>query len=127
MKFAFLADENLSPETADYLESLGHTCHSLTRDGPRQISDRQVAALAESESRIILTHDLDFGEIYYSAADGRIGVLVLRLRNQTVESVNRILTRFLQSPALDKIEIDHSLVILSETTYRVYHGPRGSF
>jgi hypothetical protein len=34
MTLSFLADENISPETADYLENLGYPCHSLRREGP---------------------------------------------------------------------------------------------
>jgi len=52
---SFLADENISPETADFLDSLGYPCLSLRRDGPRRLSDRAVIALAKQEGRIILT------------------------------------------------------------------------
>jgi hypothetical protein len=34
MTLSFLADENISPESADYLKALGHPCYSLRRDGP---------------------------------------------------------------------------------------------
>ncbi len=124
---AFLADENVSPETAAHLEALGYQCHSLVREGPRQLADPEVVALAKREQRIIITHDLDFGEIYYFAEDGELGVIVLRLRHQTVEAVNDILERFLETRALSESQLQHSLVILSESSYRVYGGPRGEF
>jgi predicted nuclease of predicted toxin-antitoxin system len=124
---SFLADENISPETADFLNSLGYSCHSLRRDGPRRLSDSKVVALAKQEGRVILTHDLDFGQIYYLAEQGQIGVLVLRLRNQTVESVNQVLERFLKSQALDSIDLRQSMVVVSEIWYRVYQGPKGKF
>ena len=59
MTLSFLADENISPESADYLEALGHSCHSLRRDGPWRLSDREIVILAKREGRVILTHDLD--------------------------------------------------------------------
>lgn len=127
MKLSFLADENISPESADYLESLGHPCHSLRRDGPWRLSDREIVALAKREGSVILTHDLDFGEIYYSAEDGQVGIIVLRLRHQTVEAVNAALGRFLKSGALTTQRIQKSLITLSETTFRVYEGPHGAF
>lgn len=127
MTLSFLADENISPETADHLETLGCRCHSLRRDGPWQFSDREIVALAKRDGQVILTHDLDFGEIYFSMERGHVGVLVLRLRNQTVEAVNDVLGRFLLSDALDPQQLKHSLVILSETAYRVYRGQRGQF
>jgi predicted nuclease of predicted toxin-antitoxin system len=64
---SFLADENISPETADFLDSLGYSCRSLRRDGPRRLPDGKVVELAKQEGRVILTHDLDFGQIYYLA------------------------------------------------------------
>ncbi len=124
---SFLADENISPESAVYLEALGYPCRSLCREGPRRLSDREIVALAKREGRIILTHDLDFGQIYYFAEEGQIGTLVLRLRHQTVEVVNDVLQRFLRSNALTEQQLRRSLVILSETTYRVHQGPRGEF
>ncbi len=92
---AFLADENISPESADYLEALGYPCYSLRREGPWRLSDSEIVDIARREGRIILTHDLDFGEIYYSATAGEVGIIVLRLRHQTVEAVNDVLERFL--------------------------------
>lgn len=124
---AFLADENISPDSAAHLEALGHDCRSLLRDGPRSLSDSEVVALARREDRVIITHDLDFGEIYHAASDGEVGVLVLRLRHQTVEAVNRVLERFLGASVLSESQIRRTLVILSEDAYRVYKGQRGRF
>lgn len=127
MTLSFLADENISPETADHLQAMGYPCHSLRREGPWRLLDREIVALARREGHIILTHDLDFGEIYYFAEEGQVGILVLRLRQQTVERVNDVLQRFLQSAAMTELQIQSSLIILSETAYRVYQGPRGQF
>ena len=124
---SFLADENISPETADYLDALGYPCHSLRRDGPHRLSDREIIALAKQKGFVILTHDLDFGQIYYLVEQGRVGILVLRLRHQTVEVVNDVLERFLKASTLSPEELQHSLVIISENWYRVYRGPRGEF
>jgi predicted nuclease of predicted toxin-antitoxin system len=63
---AFLADENISPESADHLEALGYACHSLRREGLWRLSDSEIVAMAKREGRIILTHDLDFGEFTIS-------------------------------------------------------------
>ena len=125
MSLSFLADENISPETAEHLESMGYSCRSLCRDGPRRLSDQEIVALAKREKRIIITQDLDFGQIYYFAEKGRIGVIVLRLRCQTVEMVNNVLERFLRLNPLPVEKMYNSLVILTETTYRVYQGPSG--
>jgi len=127
MTLAFLADENISPETADYLAALGYPCYSLRRDGPWQLTDREIVRLARQQGRIIITHDLDFGETYYLAEKGQVGMLVLRLHHQTVEMVNDVLQRFLQSGAITEERLKKSLVVVSETTYRIYQGPCGAF
>jgi hypothetical protein len=49
MTLSFLADENISPESADYLKALGYPCHSLRRDGPWRLSDREIVALAKRD------------------------------------------------------------------------------
>lgn len=127
MTLSFLADENISPESADHLQELGYPCHSLRRDGPQRLTDREIVELAKQQGQVIITHDLDFGEIYYLTEKGAVGILVLRLRHQTVEVVNDVLERFLRSGALTDQQIRRGLVILSETTFRVYQGPRGQF
>jgi predicted nuclease of predicted toxin-antitoxin system len=127
MSLSFLADENISPQTADHLAALGFSCRSLRREGPWRLTDREIAALARRDGLVILTHDLDFGEIFYLAGETQLGIIVLRLRQQTVETVNDVLTRFLTSGVLTTLDLNNSLVILSETSYRVYRGPRGQF
>ena len=123
----FLADENVSPETAEHLHSLGYPCHSLRGDGPWRLSDSAIVALARREGQIILTHDLDFGQIYHLTSGGEVGVIVLRLRRQTVEAVNEVLARFLASGVLDDGRLHRALIVVSELWYRVYRGPRGEF
>ena len=49
------------------------------------------------------------------------------LRHQTVEAVNKVLTRFLQTGVLDDEEMQKALIVVSENTYRVYRGSRGEF
>ena len=100
---------------------------STTGDGPRGLTDTEIVALAKIEGHVIITLDLDFGEIYYLAEKGKVGILVLRLRYQTVEAVNAVLERFLQSAVLDEKVLRRGLVVVSEAWYRVYQGPRGEF
>jgi len=124
---AFLADENISPETAAHLQTLGHSCHSLRQAGPWRLKDQEIVTLAQREGRIIVTHDLDFGQIYHLTSGGQVGVIVLRLKRQTVEAVNEVLTRFLASGVLDDESLHRALIVVSERWYRVYRGSRREF
>ena len=59
-------------------------------------------------------------DIYYFAEHGQVGIIVLRLRYQTVEAVNAVLERFLHSPGWTESQIQYALITLSETAYRIY-------
>lgn len=117
----FLLDANLSPRTRAYLTD---TIHFDVTDLQSQqlgtLSDEDVVALAITEGRIIITFDKDFGEIYYLRERGKVGVIVLRLEDQTVESVNQTLHTFFSEQAAN-IELATSLVVIEPDTIRVVH------
>lgn len=64
-KLKFLLDANISSETAIFLRSLGFGVKSLIEEGLGTVGDQEVAAMAMKERRILITFDLDFGELYY--------------------------------------------------------------
>lgn len=126
----FLLDANLSLETAAFLrESLQLDAVSLT---PEQLTlkDPQIVALARSQGRVIITFDLDFGELYHFREQGQLGVIILRLEDQTVESVNAVLATFFASNLTD-VDLDRSLVVIDERRVRIVRGgeayPHSSF
>ncbi len=118
----FLLDANMSPKTADFLRGQNYDVKSLIEEELGQITDSEVVKLAQREHRVIITHDLDFGEIYYFKEKNGVGVIVLRLRNQTIESTNKAIQRFWENKKFTDEEVKKSLIIVSETTYRVYRG-----
>jgi predicted nuclease of predicted toxin-antitoxin system len=114
-----LLDENLSPETATFLRSAYDADVSPLVSRPEAGADDDVVAeLARKEKRVVVTFDLDFGEMCHFGAKGALGVIVLRLRDQTVESVNRVLGLFFDQPP-DDIDLEHSLVVLRENSVRI--------
>ena len=63
----------------DWLRGRGHDVVHLREQGRQALSDREIFASALADQRIVLTFDLDFGEIA-AATGGAVGrVLVLRL------------------------------------------------
>lgn len=116
----FLLDANISPSTANFLSSLGYDAKSLLAENLGPISDEEVVHLAKKQKRMIITHDLDFGEIYHFREKGQTGILVLKLKDKTVESTNRTLKKFLKDKAIEKQKLEKSLIILDETSFRVY-------
>ena len=117
----FLLDANLSPRTSAYLTDTFHfDVTDLQSQQRGKLPDEDVVILAITKGRIIITLDKDFGEIYYLRERGNVGVIVLRLEDQTVESVNQTLYTFFSEQAAN-IELATSLVVIEPDTIRVVH------
>lgn len=117
----FLLDANISPETATFLRQFNFNVKSLIEENLSCLSDVEVVDLAKQEKRIIITFDLDFGEIFYFFKKREVGIIVLRLQDQRVENVNNILEKFIKYYELDKKsnKFNKFLVILSEDNVRI--------
>jgi len=76
----FLLDMNLPPAVAEWLQSKGHDAVHIREIGLGHLPDREVFARAAEEGRIVVTFDLDFGEIAGLAGATGATVLPLRLR-----------------------------------------------
>ena len=115
----FLLDANLSPSIVTRLrQQLEIDVISLIDEGLGFLSDNEVVSYARAEHRIIITLDEDFGEIYYRRERNAIGVIFLRLKDQSALPVSKRLTTFLRDEA-SGIDLERSLVVLSENKCRV--------
>ena len=83
------------------------------------IDDAAVARKAAKEKRILITFDLDFGEMYYFSTQKGFSAIVLRLGDQRVEAVNTALERFLKVHKSILRQRKKQLVILTETEARI--------
>ena len=87
----FLLDMGISPKAADFLRNLGYDAihlHDLESD---RSTDPAVLQMARNEGRILLTHDLDFGELIAASGANTPSVIIFRLRNMNPRNVNRFL------------------------------------
>ena len=115
-----LLNANLSPETANILrKEFSFDVKCLLEDNLGEITDASVTELAKKEERIIVTSDLDFGQIYHFNNNSSLGVIVLRLNDQTIEHVNNILKNFFLEFKENKT-LSTSLVVIEDTRYRFY-------
>ena len=87
----FLADMGISPKTMAFLQSLGHDAVHLHDQGLDRLEDPAILAKAQEEDRILLTHDLDFGELIAVSGAKLPSIVVFRLRNMRPEMVSRYL------------------------------------
>lgn len=87
----FLADMGISPRSVVYLNGLGHDAVYLHDEGLDRLSDADILAKAQNEGRIVITHDLDFGDLIAASKTHVPSVTILRLRNMSADRVNRYL------------------------------------
>jgi predicted nuclease of predicted toxin-antitoxin system len=74
-----LANENLPRIAVEALRSLGHDVLWIAEDCP-SVRDEHVLDLAVRESRVLLTHDKDFGELAFrQGLPATSGVVLLRV------------------------------------------------
>lgn len=75
----FLADECCEISMVNILREQDHDILSIQEEAPG-ISDEELLRIANSEKRIIITEDKDFGELVYRFKKTSFGIILLRFR-----------------------------------------------
>jgi len=112
----FLLDENLSRSTKLFLIDLGYDVKSAGDYKMLGCADTDILRRAALENRVVITHDLDFGNLLNYPAN-YTGVIILRTNDQSPSATNSILALFLKK--IDHKTLINSLVIVSEDRYRI--------
>jgi predicted nuclease of predicted toxin-antitoxin system len=84
----FLADMGISLRTVALLRDLGHDAVHLYEQGLGRLSDPDILRKARDGGRVLLTHDLDFGELMAASGANLPSVVVFRLRDMRPDGVN---------------------------------------
>ena len=84
----FLADMGISPRVVLFLAGLGHEAVHLRDQGLERLPDSEILRKARHEDRILLTHDLGFGELVAASGEQLPSVVIFRLRNMQPSRVN---------------------------------------
>ena len=74
-------DMNLPPAMTSWLSREGHDAVHLRELGLGALPDREVFALAPADDRVVITFDLEFGDLAGAAGGAGPGVVLLRLRS----------------------------------------------
>jgi predicted nuclease of predicted toxin-antitoxin system len=120
----FLLDMNLPPAMADWLRSEGHDAVHVGAAGYADLPDREIFARAAGDSRIVVTFDLDFGEIVGLAGDAGCGVILLRLRLARQPYLQERL-RIAIAEAGESLEAG-AIVVVEDARIRVRQMPPGT-
>jgi len=86
------ADENIEREIVAWLRSEGHDVLWAAESAPA-MSDEEILHRAKAESRVLVTNDLDFGQLVFRRGLTTSGVLLLRFEEQQVACRLRSLSR----------------------------------
>lgn len=97
----FFADMGISPDTVSWLRNQGHDAVHLHERGWDRLPDGEILERARDEGRVLLTHDLDFGQLLALSKATSPSVIVFRLADMRPDSVNRHLARVLKQAADD--------------------------
>jgi len=87
----FLADMGISPHTVGSLRDLGHNAVHLHEESLDCLPDHAILEKSRCERRVLLTSDLDFGELIAASGASLPSVIIFRLRDMRPASVNRYL------------------------------------
>lgn len=89
-----LADQDVYAATVQLLRGLGHDVATASDRGMAQAADSELLAVAQTEGRVFVTRDRDYGGLVFVQALGT-GVLYLRVLPSTLQAVHNELVRVL--------------------------------
>jgi predicted nuclease of predicted toxin-antitoxin system len=93
----FLVDVGVGKAVEVWLRERGYDTKFVREIDPRT-KDIEILRMADSEARMVITMDKDFGELVYNSKSTHSGVLILRLEAATgvekVEIIKRILETY---------------------------------
>ncbi len=110
----FLANVNVEKPIIDFLIEKGFDVKWVTSIDKRMTDDR-VCEIANSEQRIIITNDKDFGEIVFYQKKIAYGIILMRVNGQNSSDKIILLNKLLEK-YLDKIA--NHFVVLTKTKFR---------
>lgn len=95
----FLADMGISPLTVRRLQAAGHDAVHVADLRFHRATDPEIVRLARSESRIVITHDLDYGTIMAASGESTPSLIIFRLANMHPDQVSRYMDLIIERHA----------------------------
>ena len=119
----FLLDMGVDVRVATWLREQGHEALHLRDQDLQRLPNGEIFTKAILESRVILTFDLDFGEIAALARSRKASVVVFRLHNTRTAHVLERLASVLAD--CSSILGRGAVVVVEESRHRVRPLPVG--
>jgi predicted nuclease of predicted toxin-antitoxin system len=119
----FLVDNALSRKLAEGLRQAGHDAVHLREIGRQSAPDSEVLARAVEEDRIIISSDMDFGDLIAARELIRPSVILFR---RVERRTNSRLALLLKNLAAISVDLERgSIVILESSRMRIRRLPIG--
>jgi len=119
----FLADMGVDIRVVQWLRQNGHDAKHLRDEGLHRIPNGEIFVKAISENRVIVTFDLDFGEIVALSQGEKASVILFRLHNtRTPHLIKRLAT--VLADATEALE-QGAVVVVEESRHRIRYLPLG--
>jgi predicted nuclease of predicted toxin-antitoxin system len=117
----FLADMGVATRIVQWLKDKGYDAVHLREEKLHRLPNGLIFEKAYLEKRILLTFDLDFGEIVALSGENQASVILFRLRNtrtlHIIERLDKVLSDTGQ--ALE----EGAIVVVEETRHRIRRFP----
>jgi len=120
----FLADMGISERVAAWLRAEGHDVAHLRDEGLSRLPNGEIYQKGFAEHRIVLTFDLDFGEIVAASAGQIVSVILFRLHDARSERVIERLTTVLAQSSAELLT--GAIIVVEDARHRVRKLPIGT-
>lgn len=118
-----LADMGVSMGTVGLPREGGHDAVHLHEQGLQRLPDAEILKKAVAEERVIVTFDLDFGDLMALGIERAPSVMILRLHDDTPDLVARRLLEILDRR---QAELENgALIVIEDARYRMRRLPIG--
>ncbi len=110
-----LLNENIGIKVAGFLKKKNYNLKSSIENF-RGIDDKELLTIANKENRVIVTLDKDFAHFVFRDRLPCCGIILLRLRDESPKSINKVLSAFLKN---SKQNLNNKFVFLTENRARI--------
>jgi len=113
-----LADECVWQITIEFLQYEGHQVIRAVDVGLRETNDQVIFDYAVSKNCVLITRDKDFSNILIYPPSSHLGLIVLKIKPETIINVHKVLKVALSDFTQESIQ--KSLIIVDRKKFRLY-------
>lgn len=113
----FLLNMNVSRELGKRLSILGHTSRHVGDLGMARASDSEIVSVAKVNQEIIVTHDLDYGNLLAFSGESSPSVIIFRTKNTHPSNLFNHLTK--RWTEIEQSLLNGAIVVIEDGTLRI--------